>query len=150
MYTFVLTLHNLLRWAIIILALWALYSAFTGIAQKRGWTENDRKSGSYFTIVLTIQLLIGLLLYFVVSPVTRAAFADMSAAMSNGALRFIVVEHFILMFIAVALAHIGTAVIKRRPTDRAKFMNAAIWYTLTLLVVLAGIPWDRPLFRLFS
>ncbi len=147
LYTVVLSIHNIMRWVVILLAIWALVSAFTGLFQNRSWRESDRKSGSFFTLAITLQLLLGLLLYFGISPFMQAIFADASGAMSSSTLRFFFVEHFIMMIVAVALAHVGTARIKRLDDDRAKFRSAAIWYTLTILVILAGIPWDRPLFR---
>jgi len=149
-YSFLLSAHNIVRWVVVALAVWTLVSAYTGLLQTRPWTETDRKSGSFFTISMDIQLVIGLLLYFVFGPWARAILSDFGAAMSNDELRYFAVEHFLVMIIAVALAHIGTVRIRRAEGDTAKFRNAAIWYTLSVLAVLGGIPWDRPLFRLFG
>ncbi|MEY2637389.1 MAG: hypothetical protein RLZZ197_1867 [Bacteroidota bacterium] len=44
-------------------------------------------------ISLHTQLLIGLVLYLALSPVTTAAFADFGAAMKDSATRLILVEH---------------------------------------------------------
>jgi len=144
LYAIVLSSHNLLRWLIVILGVWTLLSSYIGLVGGRNWSETTRKTGSFFTLALTLQLLIGLLLYFGISPVTKAAFANIDAAMENASLRFIIIEHFIMMIVAVVLAHIGTARIKRAATDAAKYRNSAIWYTLTILLILAAIPWDRP------
>jgi hypothetical protein len=150
MYTLLLVLHSILRWAVILAGLFAVAQAFRGGT----WSPTAAAAGRWYAMSLSVQMLVGLLLYGVFSPITYAGFADMGEAMRNPALRFYVVEHLVMMVAALALAHIGTARIGRAADDRAKFRTAAIFYTLSLVLVLAGTPWPfrdigRPLFRLF-
>lgn len=141
MYGLVLIVHSWLRWVVLAAGLAAVV---------RGGAK-EASAGRWFTILLDVQLLLGLLLYFVLSPVTGAALADFGGAMGNPQLRFFAVEHVFGMVIALALAHIGTAKIKKAPADRrARF--AMIFYGLALVAILASIPWPgmpagRPLFR---
>jgi len=123
-----------------------LLSTYSGWLGGRSWSETTRKAGSFFTLAITLQFLVGLWLYFGLSPLIK----DISAAMANPSSRFIVIEHFIIMVIAVVLAHIGTARVKRAAEDVAKYRNAAIWYTLTVILILYAIPWDRPFWRNFG
>jgi hypothetical protein len=56
------------------------------------------------------------------------------------------------MIVAIALAHVGRSRSKKAAADGAKFKNAAIFYGLALLIMLASIPWPgmpggRPLIR---
>jgi uncharacterized membrane protein YozB (DUF420 family) len=148
-YSLLLFLHNLLRWAVLILALWALYRAYRGWLRQAAWEAADRKAGLFFTITLDTQLLLGLILY-VVSPLTSSAFNDFGQAMQNPELRFFLVEHAPLMIAAVALAHIGSAAAKRDLPDLEKHRRAALWFSLALLAILIAIPWARPLLRLFG
>ena len=141
MYGIVLTVHSLLRWGVLAAGLAAV---------ARGGAPGS-STGKWFTILLDVQLLLGLLLYFVLSPFTRAALGDFAGAMKNAQLRFFVVEHLVGMVIAVALAHIGRKKIgQARPERRARL--AFIFYGLALVAILASIPWPglpagRPLFR---
>jgi len=57
------------------------------------------------------------------------------------------VEHTTLMFLAVVCAHVGGALARKGRTDLKKYRGAAIAFTLSLLLMLGGIPWFRPLFR---
>ena len=107
------------------------------------------KIGLSYTIVMDVNLLLGLLLYILFSPITKAAFANFGAAMGDSTLRFFAVEHIFGMVVAVILAHVGRALSKKATEPVKKYRAAAIWYTLSLLVILAMIPWDRPLFRSF-
>ena len=146
MYQFLLASHNIMRWVVVVLAIYALVRIFMGLFGKREFAESDRKSLSFYAIGMDIQLVLGLLLYFIFSPITTAAFNDFGAAMSNSALRFFAVEHILLMVIAVVLAHVAVAMARRAPTSDAKFRRAAIWLTLSVLAVMVSIPWNtRPM-----
>lgn len=145
MYSFILSLHNIMRWLVLIFGILAVLRSLYGWFGKKEWASIDDRLGLGFTSTIDIQLLLGLLLYFVLSPITRQAFQDFGAAMSNSDLRYFAVEHFLMMVIAVVLAHIGRAMSRRATTDVGKHKRAAIFYTLALLVILASIPWFRPL-----
>ncbi len=142
MYPLLLALHNTMRWVVVVLALWALWQAWSGWLGKRDYTATDRRSALFFTISLDIQVVLGLILYFI-SPITTQAMSDMGAAMSaGGATRFYTVEHATMMIIAVVLAHVGSAIARRGTDAVKKHRSAAIWFTLAVLAVLAGIPWQ--------
>jgi hypothetical protein len=141
MYHFLLDVHNLLRWVILIVAVVALVMAISGAFTRGTWTERQTGIGRLFTISVDLQLLVGLLLYFVFSPITTGAFAHFGQAMHVADTRFFLVEHFPLMVIAIVLIHIGAARARRvnSPTP------AAILYTLAMVLVVIAIPWGRPL-----
>ena len=141
----VLAIHNILRWVVLILAVVALFRAYLGWFGKREYTETDRKVGVYFSVSLDIQLLLGLLLYIFLSPITRTAFQDFSSAMTIPDIRYFAVEHILMMILAVIIVHVGTIFSKRAISDISKFRRAAIWYTVATLVVILAIPWWRPL-----
>ena len=143
MYGLVLLIHSWLRWVVIAAGL---------VAVVRGG-QRDGAAGRWFTILLDVQILLGLLLYFALSPFTRNALADFGAAMGSPQLRFWAVEHVFGMVIGTALAHIGRARVRKAAPERRPRV-AAIFYGLAMLAILASIPWPgmpagRPLFRWF-
>jgi len=143
MYTGLLHSHNLLRWLVLITLVLAVVFAFIGWFTNKSWTKRDKIAGMLLTLFMDIQLLLGLSLYFFFSPITKAAFADFGAAMKDKDLRFYAVEHILMMVIAVVLVHIGRAKSKKATTDWKKHRIAAIWYGIALIIILAGIPWER-------
>ncbi len=145
MYELVLTLHSLVRWAIVIVGIVAVVRAFMGWRGKKPWTQLDDRLGLGFTSVMDLNLLLGLLLYFVLSPITTGAFGDFAGAMGNSGLRFYLVEHLSLMIVAVIVAHIGRSRAKKAASDEGKHKQAAIFFALSILLVLLAIPWDRGL-----
>jgi hypothetical protein len=141
LYSVVLTLHSILRWFVIFAALFAIIRALTGISFKRGWMQMDNRAGMWFTLFLDVQVLLGIILYFFLSPITTNALQNFGAAMGNPATRFFTIEHGLGMLIAVVVAHIGRALSRKAPSPIQKHRRALIWFTLALLIVLAAIPW---------
>jgi len=141
MYTFLLDLHNLLRWVILIVGVIAVAMALRGAFARATWTGQQNALGRIFTISLDLQLLVGLLLYFVFSPITTGALRNFGAAMQDDRMRFFLVEHLPVMIIAIALVHIGAA--RARRLDSAR--PAAIFYSIAMILMVFAIPWWRPL-----
>jgi hypothetical protein len=151
MYPFVLGVHSLLRWLVLALGAAVVARAVVGLSGRR-WTLADDRLDVWFVASLDVQLVIGLVLYGWLSPITTQAFGDMRAAMADSALRFWTVEHVVSMLVAVALAHVGRSRVRRAPTDHARHVRALVFAALALLAVLAGVPWPfldngRPLLR---
>jgi len=148
-YDILLVLHNLVRWLVLIAGILAAVRAIVGWIGSRAWGATDRQLGLLFTISLDIQVLIGLLLYFIFSPWTTPYFSDFGAAMGNDQARFFLVEHSALMLVALALAHVGRAQSKKATPDLNKHKRAAIFFTLAMIAILLAIPWNlSPLLRL--
>ncbi|NLG99474.1 MAG: hypothetical protein GX491_19130 [Chloroflexi bacterium] len=152
LYSILLPIHSILRWLIILAALLVIIRAANGLSFKRRWMKMDDRVAMWFTIFMDLQLLIGLLLYFVASPITAIALQNMSGAMGNPSIRFFAVEHTALMFIAVVVAHIGRSMVRKASDPATKHRRAIIWTAASILIVLAAIPWPflefgRPLIR---
>ena len=144
MYSFVLAVHNVLRWVAIILAIVALLRAYRGWLGRQEWTATDRKIGVFFASAMDLQFLLGLILYIVLSPTTRTAFSNFGAAMRVADVRFFALEHILYMVIAIVCVHIGTAAARKATQAVDKHRQAAIWFSLGGLALLLGMPWFRP------
>jgi hypothetical protein len=153
LYNFTLILHSWNRWIILIAGLLTIIFAIGGITNKSDYTKRDRITSLVFISSLHLQLLIGILLYFVLSPITLQALSDFGAAMKENTIRYWAVEHSLVNIIAIAIAQIGSITVKRKQTSRAKFKSTLIWNLIALLLILAMIPMgmmgvDRPWFRI--
>lgn len=153
MYSAVLLLHSWLRWAVLILAVFAVVRAFSARGG-RPWSNADDALGKWLVIAFDTQFTVGLLLYVALSPITQIAFSDFGAAMRNAGLRFFAVEHTLGMFVALALVHVGRVKIRKASGDLRRHTLAATFYGLALVILLASIPWPgmaagRPLLRGF-
>ena len=143
MYNEFLLFHNTLRWLLLISLFITLVKYLAGWMGNKPWTKFDNLLGIVFTSLMDIQLMLGLVLYVFLSPVTRTAFADFGAAMKDDNLRFYAVEHISIMLVAVIMVHIGRAKSKKAKTDIGKFRIASIFFLIALALILGGIPWNR-------
>ena len=128
---FVLQLHAILRGLLLVAAVVVVIKALVGWLGKRPFTRLDDQLGMVFTIIVDIQVALGLIIWLFGPMGLR----NLSQAMSNAALRFIVLEHPILMLIALALAHIGRARSKKAADDAAKHQAAFIFYLLSFIFI---------------
>jgi len=153
MYNFVLSLHNIIRWVVLIVAILALIRMyFGGWGGRKAFSRADDRASLLFVTMLDIQLLVGIILYVFLSPTTMSLLNG-SSSMAAPMTRYFGAEHAALMLISVIVAHVGRAQAKKAADARAKFRRSAIWFTVALVLLLAGIPWpfmpiSRPWLRL--
>ena len=150
MYTTLLALHSWIRWIALIAVVGTTLAAVRG--KVAGSDSLADRWGMVAMMVLDTQLLLGLLLYFVVSPNMRAIMDHFGDAMKDPALRFWAVEHTTSMFAAIALAHVGRVRIRKSGDSESRHKQALVFFGLALLVMLLSIPWPigpgaRSLFR---
>jgi hypothetical protein len=149
MYSTVLVLHSWVRWLALVAGgaatLSALGSGNAALRRAERW-------GLLFMIALDVQMLVGLLLYGMLSPYTAAAMKDFGAAMRDPVLRFWAVEHLTMMLSAVILVHVGRVLARKSADTAGKRTRLLVCFGLALLLILLGMPWPglkigRPLFR---
>lgn len=140
MYIGLLHLHSALRYVVVILLIAAILKAFAGWFGNKYYTETDRKLALFTMVSVHLQLVIGLILYFI-SPVVQSALADMGAAMKDTQLRFWAVEHIATNIIGIVLITVGYSTAKRAATDKAKFTRMAVFYLIGFVLIMSAIPW---------
>ena len=142
MYTGLLHLHSYLRWAILILALVAIYKSFTGMTAGRPFTAGDKRVGLFLMISAHTTLVVGLYLYFA-GPWGFAEIQNLGfgAVMKNRVARFYAVEHIFGMLVAIALITIGRGASKKNIPDAAKHRRSFWYFLVALVIILVTIPW---------
>ena len=151
MYTTVLTIHSWVRWLAIIAAVGATFAAVRGKVQ--GADSLADRWGLFAMMAVDIQMLLGLILYLVVSPNMQEIRAHFGEAMKNAQLRFWAVEHISAMFAALVLVHVGRVMARKARTPGAKRTRLLVCFGLATVLMILGTPWPgmpagRPLFRL--
>jgi Na+/H+-dicarboxylate symporter len=131
-------------WAYLVLAIliYAVINAILGLSKKKQFTDKDLRIGLFALIVSHIQLLIGLVWYFM-SPWFNALTTDAGAVMKDKAVRLLAVEHPVMMIVAIVFITIGWSKHKKKTTDAEKFKTFAIFYGIGLLLILSKIPWNN-------
>jgi len=136
----VVFIHSILRWVVLLSVVARAAFAGYSVATKRSYEKRDRVVGLVATIAVDVQVLVGLLLYTVLSGTMQAAMGNLGDVMKNREWRFWVVEHPVAMILAVVFVHVGQIRV-RKAADGKKQGTALLWFTLALLVLLVGIPW---------
>lgn len=145
--------HSFLRWLVLILAVLTIIKSFSGMSSKKTFTTADKKMPLFFMISMDIQLLLGLILYFTGAwGIKNIQNLGMGEVMKDTVGRFFAIEHTIGMLLAIIFAHVAYAIAKKPMDDTAKFKKIFIFSLLSLVAILASIPWPfremigRPLF----
>jgi uncharacterized membrane protein len=134
MYEGLLYTHGLLRYFILIALIVVIIKALIGLINKQPYGKWDNKFGLYLFIFTHMQLLVGLILYFV-SPFVKFGPTTMSDKMT----RYWTVEHIFAMLIAVILITLARTTSKRMNSDQAKHKRMAIFNFVALAVIVAVI-----------
>lgn len=137
---YTLIIHSILRWAVLLLGIWAVFSALGAVLSKRNYRSSDNKVGLFFMISCDIQLLLGLFLYFSGMWFDKVK-AGMGTVMKDPAERYFAMEHGLMMIIAWLLVHVGRSMVKRADTDAQKHKRTLIYFGIGLIIILAMIPW---------
>lgn len=151
MYELVLSLHSWLRWGALLAGVLATGAAFTS---RPGTARSPvDRWGLIFVTALDLQLVLGFLLYFALSPTTAAIFNDFGAAMRDPVARFWAVEHLTAMLVAIILTHMGRILARKAQTPEAGRIRLLVCFGLATLLIIFMTPWPgmragRPLFRL--
>ena len=136
MSTFVQKFHSGWAYVALLLLVFAVVNSFLGKSSKKEFTAKDRKIALFGLIATHIQLVVGLILYFV-SPLGSASIGQMA----ESDVRLTWLEHPIINILAIVLITIGWSKHKKGATNEAKFNSVFIFYGLGLVLILSRIPW---------
>ncbi|QSQ24404.1 hypothetical protein JY651_05435 [Pyxidicoccus parkwayensis] len=154
LYAVVLFLHSWLRWGVVVLGVLTLGASLSGWLRGRDWTRSDRRLQLSFVSAFDLQLLLGMTLYFALSPLTPRSMDALRTSMSVTVLRFFSLEHPVMMLLALVAAHVASALSRRADDSGRKHRVWAVGLLVALLFIALGIPWPwlshgRPLLRGF-
>jgi hypothetical protein len=136
-------LHSGWAYITLIILVFAVVNAIIGLNSKKEFTDKDLRISLFTLIVAHIQLIIGFIAFFVSAQFKYVLDNGMGAAMKEPTIRLFVVEHPLMMILAIILITMGFSKHKKQTTDKGKFKTIALYYGLGLLFVLSRIPWNQ-------
>lgn len=131
MYEILKSAHSGWRYLVFVLLIIAVVQALSGWFGKKAYTEGNRKLNVFTLISAHIQLVLGLVLYFL-SPLTKGPMGD-------ALYRYWKVEHVSMMIIAIILITVGNAKSKKVDAALSKHKTIAIFFGIALVLVVAAI-----------
>lgn len=142
MYYLLKTLHSYWAYLALFVLLVASINALIGMRGKKTFSARDLRISLFGLIFTHIQLLVGLVLYFVSPWVDQWSTLGMGGVMKDTQARLYLVEHPFTNLLAILLITMGWSMHKRQTDDRKKFSRIGLFYTFGLLLLLSRIPWD--------
>ncbi|WP_462248660.1 cytochrome B [Ekhidna sp.] len=136
MYNFILQFHSGLRWLILVAIVIAVLKSLIGLFAGTEYSKFDKIVAVALVGMMHLQLLTGLILYFIYSPF-------ITYNMSDKVSRFWSVEHLALMLFAVVAAQVGRSISKKTQDAQVKFRFQSIFFGMALVLMILGIPWNR-------
>ncbi|MCU0383485.1 MAG: cytochrome B [Cyclobacteriaceae bacterium] len=145
MYTGLFHSHSGLRYIVLVLLVVVVVRSAAGFFGKKSFTKADDKLSLFLFISTHIQLLLGIVLYFV-SPWVKWGSDTMKVAET----RYWTVEHLIGMLIAVGLITVARISSKKLPDDISRHRRMFIFNLAALLIIVLTIMQSgRPVFIVF-
>ncbi|MDC0643724.1 hypothetical protein OAP39_03925 [Flavobacteriaceae bacterium] len=142
MYSVLKTIHSYWAYLALLILIISVVNALIGMSSKKAFVAKDLRLSLFGLIFAHIQLLIGLVLYFVSPWFEQWSTLGIGGVMKDAQTRLYLVEHPFTNIIAIVLITMGWSMHKRQTQDAKKFSRIGIFYTLGLLLLLSRIPWD--------
>lgn len=142
MYNTLRNLHSYWAYFVLLMIVIAVINAFIGLSSNKEYTAKAFRIALFSLIVSHMQLIIGLILYFV-SPMFDLWGSLGGGVMKDSIARLQLVEHPLVNIIAIVLITIGFSKHKKKADSKAKYKTIAIFYTIALVLLISRIPWDN-------
>jgi len=139
MIMFLKNFHSYLAYLVLALLLFAILINAYHWLKGRPFTSTDKAIALWGLIAVHTQFLAGLILYFL-SPLGIGNFSG--EAMKNPLMRLYLVEHPLVMILAIALITIGYSKAKKAVSDTSKYKTIVLFYSIGLCLILSRIPWS--------
>lgn len=143
MYSLLKNVHSYWAYLVLLVLILAIFNAIIGKIKGKDFESRDLRMSLFGLIFSHIQLLIGLLLYFVSPWFDQWSDIGMRGVMKDAQARLYLVEHPLTNIFAIVFITMGWSIHKRQTDPGKKFFRIALFYGLGLLLLLSRIPWDK-------
>ena len=134
--------HSYWAYIVLITLVVAIVNSLIGFISKKEFKDLDLRLALFALIATHIQLIIGIINYFTSPFFEQMKAVGMGEVMKNAALRKPLIEHPVLILVAIALITIGFSKHKKKELSSEKFKTISLFYGIGLILILAAIPWN--------
>jgi hypothetical protein len=134
MHDILLYTHSYLRYFILIMLLAVIIKSVIGWMGNKPYTSLDNKLSLYLLIFTHLQLVAGVILYFMSDLVQFNR-----DTMKNAGIRYWTVEHVFAMLIAIALITVARSTSKRMTADMSKHKRLATFNIIAMAIILGTL-----------
>lgn len=127
--------HSGLRYIVLLTLIIAVVNAVANLKSGK-YTKKDKLINLIALITVHLQLLLGLIVYFL-SPKVQFN----SGTMKNEIIRFFTMEHALMMIIAIILVTVGRRKAEKQEDLKKRHKTILVYYLIALLLIVVAIPW---------
>lgn len=152
MYQTLIFLHSITRWLVLVSVAFSIFRSCKGYFNNQKFSGNDNTLRHWTATIAHFQLILGIILYSQ-SPLVTYFWKNFRVAKESLDLLFFGLIHMILMLFSITLITVGSALAKRKVSDKEKFTTILLYYGIALVIIFIAIPWpfsplaNRPYLR---
>lgn len=136
-------IHKYWAYIALLMLIISFANAIMAFLKKREYKDLDMRIARFTLIVMHFQLIFGLGVYFVSNSYKAAKEIGMGAAMKDKSIRMFIMEHPLMMLLAIILITVGFVKHKKLTNASSRFKTISIYYGVALLLVLSRLPWAQ-------
>ena len=139
MYETIKMLHSYWAYFVLLMLIIAVGNAIIGFTTNKKFTPKDLRISLFALIFTHLQLLVGIILYFV--SVKGFQMIQQNGMKLESADRLLALEHPVVGILAIVFITIGWSKHKKQETAKRAFGKIAFFYSVGLLLILSRLPW---------
>jgi uncharacterized protein YacL len=133
-------LHSFIPYLLLPALVISIVVFFIKYLSKQAFTKSDKRLSLVTLILSHLQLIVGLVLYFMGS--NGFDLTKIEGFMKDTNLRLYAVEHISIMILAIALITFGYSRAKRQFINSKKFASLGLSFLIALVLIVSRIPWS--------
>lgn len=134
--------HSYWAYLVLLVLILSIINNIAGKIKGKDFESKDLRLSLFGLIFSHIQLLIGLILYFVSPWYKQWAKLGIGGVIKDSQARLYLVEHPFTNILAIIIITIGWSLHKRQSDPGKKFFRIALFYGFGLVLILGRIPWE--------
>ncbi|MDP2089714.1 MAG: hypothetical protein Q8J84_09975 [Flavobacteriaceae bacterium] len=136
-------IHSGISYLVVLLVLFTLVNALVKLKSRSSYKINDYYIALTATFFVKIQLILGVFSYYFSTYYQTLREVGFKVVMKDSTLRLYIMEHPLMMLIAITLIIIGFYKHKKQQDCSVKFKTLAWYFGIAFVLILSRIPWDQ-------
>ena len=132
-------IHTFISATFLVIAVWLFIRSFQGVLKSKPYRKLDKYLSFGFIASLYLQLVFGLILFSNLGSTMGYNYLSADSSVKIVSKRLWPVEHIVLMLFALLIANLGLIISLSTKSDRRKYMNTIIYYSISLALIIFSL-----------
>ncbi|MEI8204885.1 MAG: hypothetical protein WCH34_17830 [Bacteroidota bacterium] len=132
-------IHMFVSVTFLVMAIWLFVRSYRGYFKGKPYTRLDKILSFGYLISLYLQLILGFILFSNLGSSLGYNYLGDAHSMKMVSKRLWPVEHIVMMLFALFIANLGLIISINTKSDKNKYKNTIIYYSISLLLILISL-----------